>query len=333
MDYLQRKEHYINKLLSSSFTITKTTFLFSIKYCNNFNSDVFNSLHSLVQQHKGKSDFNLVILIRFLYLNNPLIEESQNQLIETLQNFPFWISKDERNKEEDRKYSSMRKVCFWSENHILMYLSASHLFYEKIKDKNLNSLIKEKELQLLLAYLRAHVTFHGVYEVLSHVYLPYTLSALLNLYDFSTNQEIHTLSEQLINIIIEQLLLCTNINGIGTYTPSTRQFNKTQTRSWGHNMNQLIYFLTGKIQGDVKPTAITDILLTSNWTPNSEYLQFFNMTGFYRQTQSHKTNDTRKIYLESDHFGLDPIEFTPFYWLDISFILFLYLFTFFFIVI
>lgn len=53
-----------------------------------------------------------------------------------------------------------------------------------------------------------HCFLEGVYEVLSHVYLPYTMAALFNLYDLSCDPEIRQLAKNLIDIIVHQILLC-----------------------------------------------------------------------------------------------------------------------------
>lgn len=317
MNYKDRCKISINNLLKYD---NKNTFLIQIKYNNNkINDKVFYNLLDLIHKKKDKADFNLLVIIRLLYFEGNELDIYKKQIDEVLQSFPFWPGDI-----DDERYKPMQHLCFWSENHIFMYLSAAVLYYERAQQNNLPCLVTEKEVKLLLCYLHAHVSFEGVYEVLSHVYLPYTLSALLNLFDFSINSEIRGLASIMINNIIEQLLLCTNIDGISTFTASTRQFNKMQTRNWGHNVNQLIYFLIGKSTYEVKPTAITDILLTSNWTPIETSYQSFNLCGFYRKLQNHQTEHIHKIY--HDHCRqlnlfvikysdmLDTIELTPFLW-------------------
>jgi hypothetical protein len=223
--------------------------------------------------------------------------------------------------------------CFWSENHIFMFLSSAVLFYEKCQLENLPCLVTEKEVKLLLIYLTAHVEFHGVYETLSHIYLPYTLASLLNLYDFSTNTQIRNLSFIMINNIIEQFLVCTNSDGVSTYTPSTRQFNKTQTRSWGHNVNSLIFLLTGQPHlqpqqqttermktNTINPTPLLDFLLTSSWSPSEILSRSFEMKGYRQQVVCHPTSMIREIYSKLCHdFEISPLELVPFYWCIFSF--------------
>lgn len=78
---------------------------------------------------------------------------------------------------------------------------------QKIDQLNNNHL----ESRLLFRYLSAHCSslFHGLYEVNSHVYLPYSISALLNLYDFAVDTNIKQFAHQMIDMAVHQVLLCT----------------------------------------------------------------------------------------------------------------------------
>ena len=132
------------------------------------------------------------------------------------------------------------KIVFWSENHILMMLGSWYLIrqWELLDygsrcsaiggDRSGNSLVMKKidnaqqqkidqlnnnhlESRLLFRYLSAHCSslFHGLYEINSHVYLPYSISALLNLYDFAVDTNIKQFAHQMIDMAVHQVLLCT----------------------------------------------------------------------------------------------------------------------------
>jgi len=78
----------------------------------------------------------------------------------------------------------------------------------KIDELNNNYL----ESRLLFRYLSVHCSHHfphGLYEVNSHVYVPYTISALLNLYDFAVDINIKQFAHQMIDMAVHQVLLCT----------------------------------------------------------------------------------------------------------------------------
>jgi hypothetical protein len=78
------------------------------------------------------------------------------------------------------------------------------------------------ECKYLLQYLDVHLHAlfgKGVYEVLSHVYLPLTLSALLNLYDFAENETLKKKAEELVDRIVYLVMLCSDpLSGIATFT-------------------------------------------------------------------------------------------------------------------
>jgi hypothetical protein len=110
---------------------------------------------------------------------------------------------------------------------------------------------------------------------MSHVYLPYTISALLNVIDFSKietpksaptrttrikssqswenpnisfvysyiQSELCDLASVVLNSIVKQVLLCTTDTGIVSFTASCRTNPELRLRPYGHNINQLIRFI------------------------------------------------------------------------------------------
>jgi hypothetical protein len=359
----------------------KNLFLTQVKHLFEIDEKIFQYFSATIENNEHKVDFNLIILIRFLFLitssdstssaasawSSPWAAEEGEaggatgergltgredarapyiqQIHKILSNFIFWPTMIDNTTSASTSHSTSATTtsriasfmgfgesststfehCFWSENHIFMFLSSACLLYERCVSQNIPCLVTEKEVNLLMIYLTAHVESQSMYETLSHVYLPYTLASLLNLYDFSSNTEIRNLSLILINNIIEQLLVCTNSDGVSTFTPSTRQFNKTQTQPWGHNVNSLIFLLTGQppplsmdniSTSRVKPTPLLDFLLTSTWAPSAEiFSRSYEMRGYRQQVVCHPTAAIREIY--SKHCGayeISPLELVPFYW-------------------
>jgi hypothetical protein len=169
------------------------------------------------------NNFYLVMInflnVSYLYLGKDILSESIREKIENaLIVFPFWPHTDNTNV----RNCGMRfkidcvhddEITFWSENHALMLLSSAHLFRQYIytyrpaileRKPTPTCLITELETVLLMQYLKVHASFEGgVYEVMSHVYLPYTISALLNLIDFSEVSEIENQALGIDNIPVE----------------------------------------------------------------------------------------------------------------------------------
>jgi hypothetical protein len=165
--------------------------------------------------------------------------------------------------------------------------------------------------KLLRSYLQSKLSQGGVYECLSHVYLPYTLSALLNLVDFSDCEKIRSQARQLADLIVRQLLLVTTVgNGICTFSASSRSFWRTRQRPWGHNCNQLIRLCCGEGPDDYSAMQLTDFLLTTTYRPSQESLDAFHFRGFIRENQSLSVERV----VTDDFAAIDDEEKAPFIW-------------------
>ena len=141
-------------------------------------------------------------------------DEIKRNISEILSKFAFWPDAEKTTKEFD-------SIVFWSENHLFMTLGSAHLFKVYANEEKISNRVGDREERLLMKYLDVHVKFQGVYETLSHVYLPYTLCALLNLYDFSNNDQIVSHAKKLIDIIINQILLVCSDTGVCNLTGSS----------------------------------------------------------------------------------------------------------------
>lgn len=262
-----------------------------------------------VIKREDNSDMHIIKMIRLLYLsdnneNDIAIEKSiKNRIIQTLSNFPYWPHQGSE---------SPNDIVFWSENHIMMMLSSSHLIRQYLGNASTECSILEE--RLLRLYLEVHCNMNGVYECLSHVYLPYTIKALLNLYDFSIDGYIKNLSSKMLNLIVHQILLCTTLEGIATFSASSRSFNRTRTEVKGHNINELIYLYTGKgADAHDSSCQLSDFLLTTKWQPDQCSLDAYHFRGFQQRKISHNINEIRSAYIDSDD-PMDSSEIIPFFW-------------------
>jgi hypothetical protein len=305
----------------------------------------------IVTRHAHKSDFSIIILIRLLYFQkNPEIDRHRHQIELALQNFSFWTG----DTELDSRRTAMEQTIFWSENHIFMYLSTAYLFHQYLSSSSSSSAatdhtptfdsfatasssssttttpscslshccVKPHDGHQLLIYLEAHChqQFSGVYEVLSCTYLPWTICALLNLYDFAHAPRIQELSKQLLDEIISLFCLVSTNRGICNLTACTRQYPDLRTRTWGHNINQLLTLVTGCVHdpiGGLKPSQLGDFLVTSEYQPPADIIEkSFEFHGsIEKRRMNHLTKETREIFQNTPSARLvDPIELVPFYW-------------------
>jgi hypothetical protein len=254
-----------------------------------------------VRVKSGDADFSIIKLIRLIYLDE-CSEEIRLQVVTALCTFPFWPRPDSASH-------SFKTIVFWSENHALMLLTSAHLLKHKAKELNIPCQLDDYEDRLLLAYLSAHVATESIYETMSSTYLPYTLSALLNLVDFSPDSRIQEMARKVANILAVQVLSFTTAEGVCTLSASARAFPRIFASVRGHNMCQFIRVANGVAPDDSAPSAITDFLLTSSWVPPPEAFESLALSGYKRFRGNHDLSQIRSLYPD-----LSEEERIPFFW-------------------
>lgn len=169
------------------------------------------------------SDFGIVKLIRVLYFSNGAYD---SVILPVLNSIPFWLTKSD----------TLR--CYWSENHMCMWMSSLWLLHERYGnpiDTNLDRRLRH--------FLRMKIQY-GFYEFFSSVYAPYCLSGLLNLADFSQDTEIKNLAALAARRLLKDLLMLTNDRGV-FFPAAGRNYYGKYENPYGQNHNNLIWLLTG----------------------------------------------------------------------------------------
>lgn len=265
---------------------------------------LLENLLTPIQQQKDFCDWSLCLAVRLLYFDygedtdriTPKLTEIKN----TLSTFPFWpMCSIEKCK---------NTFNYWSENHAFMFLSSAHLFRQKM------NISYCRETSILRAVLRAKANPElgkGLYEVLSQVYLPYSLCAMVNLIDFSRDMEIVALATVVADLIVHQLALATTDQGVCSFTASARQFHRCRVRPYGHNVNQLMLIVAG-VPWDFKPDSVTGTLLTSSYRPgdriNFNYL-IYTEQNIERRQMNHRIYNVERAYRD-----MSEEECVPLYW-------------------
>ncbi|MFN8286102.1 MAG: T9SS type A sorting domain-containing protein [Chitinophagales bacterium] len=169
------------------------------------------------------NDFGIVQLIRTMYLGGG---QYDSMILHALDTIPFWLTKGERFNN------------YWSENHMIMWMSSDWLLHERFGrhiDANLHN--------RLVHYLNLKVQY-GFYEFNSAVYGPYCLSGLINLADFAQDAQIKNLATQASQKLLARMLMLTNDQGV--YFPSAgRNYFSKYESAWNQNHSNLIWLLTG----------------------------------------------------------------------------------------
>lgn len=169
-------------------------------------------------------DFDIVKLVRVLYLTNGAHD---SLLLPALNSIPFWVNHSD----------TIRN--FWSENHMVMWMSSDWLLHERY-GRPVDSTLHDR----LQHYLEVKNQY-GFYEFNSSTYATYTLSGLLNLADFASDTVIKSLATTAAErLLAEEILLLTNDQGVFFPTAGRNYYSKYDN-PYGQNHNSLIWLLTG----------------------------------------------------------------------------------------
>ncbi len=153
------------------------------------------------------SDFRLVNLIRILYEFNDSIPATYSPKIENvLTNFRYWMDEPGGNS-----------MCYWSENHQILFASAEYLIGQKYPDQIFpndgltGKQHKDKARRRILDWLKMRWDY-GFTEFYSNVYYKEDIGALVNLIDYADDEEIVKKSQ----IILDLLLYDAASQSLGT---------------------------------------------------------------------------------------------------------------------
>ncbi len=172
--------------------------------------DKLNGTLQFIKNEYDVSDFKMVNLIRILYEYREFIpSEIKHRIDSVLLGFRYWMDEPNRNS-----------ICYWSENHQILFSSAEYLI-GKLYKKNVFSdsgLTGEEHVlkarNRILNWLEMR-WLYGFTEFYSGTYYIEDVAALLNLIDFSEDEEITVKSRIVLDLLF--------------YDISTQSFRGTMT--------------------------------------------------------------------------------------------------------
>ncbi len=254
-DYLQRQIDYVDTALQSNSGNKMTLQAFRDLPLD---AVQLSTLLSILPT-KNDPDFQIVELIRVLFYSEGAYD---NEILPVLEDIPFWLNEGDTTR------------TYWSENHMIMWTSSEWLLHERYGWPIDNSVY-----QRLIHYLELKLEY-GFYEFFSSVYFPYTLSGLLNLYEFAEDPMVKDLAKQVAQRLLKDILKPTT--DLGVYYPAAgRNYPEKYNSAYGQNHNSLIYLLTGLGDVPTKASHAGAFLATStlpvdevinSWTPNEDTL-------------------------------------------------------------
>jgi len=204
-------------------------------------------------------DFAIVQLVRVMFLGNGTYD---GQIVPQLNLFPYWIN-----------YGDTLRG-YWSENHMIMWMSSDWLIHERT-GRPIDATLDQR----LRHYLQLKIDY-GFYEFMSSVYAPYCLSGLLNLADFAEDDEIKTLATLASKRLLREMLLLTNDQGV-FFPASGRNYPGKFLKAHGQNHSSLIYLLTGlgpapssatHAGGFLATTSIDVSEVSASWSANEDFV-------------------------------------------------------------
>lgn len=202
------------------------------------------------------SDFRLVNMVRILYEYGDRIPADYLSKIENvLFNFRYWWDEPGENS-----------MCYWSENHQILFASAEYLIGQKYPDTVFVSsgltgtqhMIKAKK--RILDWLEMRWNY-GFIEYNSGVYYKEDIGAMINLIDFAHNEEVVKKTEIIFDLLFFDVAMQNNNNYF--VTASGRAYEGNRKGGPGANLGGL----TNYFWGDGKQTGpgLMYGMMTSKW--------------------------------------------------------------------
>lgn len=282
-DYAIRKADYIERGLSN---LNNNAIIFQAYKNQAVNQQFLDGILNSISSNTT-ADFDIVKLIRILFLSHG---EYDSSILATLNPIPFWLTKNENLR------------VYWSENHMIMWMSSDWLLHEKY-NKPVNSNLRSN----LVHFLNLKINY-GFYEFFSSVYLTYCLSGLLNLADFSQDAEIKNLASQAAQRLLKDLLLLTNNKGVFFPAAGRNYYGKYRT-PYQQNHNDLIFLLLGKGE-QPNTTSHSGSFLATSTLDVSEVIASWKENLNFNYTIGHSLKDGINI-INKD---IEPYDKTIFQW-------------------
>ena len=159
----------------------------------------WNGLDGTLEYIKGEydcSDFRLVNLVRILYeAGDQIPEDYKTKIEDVLFNFRWWWDEPGANS-----------MCYWSENHQILFASAEYLAGQLYPETVFPSSGLSGKQHMEKARKRAMDWFemrwnYGYIEFNSEVYYPEDIGALINIIDFAEDKELVLKSQIAMDLI------------------------------------------------------------------------------------------------------------------------------------
>ena len=249
-------------------------------------------------QKSSTTDFDLALWVRVLSLEQD--EAAKNLLVAKTQEIydqgelPLWLQKGEKH----RIYSS--------ENHQILWMSAAHIL-EPYLDMDTYPYTGHDTLRKRLLHLLNLKISFGYYEFFSTQYHRFTLGALLNLVDFSTDAQVQSKAELCVDRLIGDWMVVTNSLG-SAYPAAGRNYDILYQKQQWLSMMWMALGLSdfdgnkwrGDFAGSFLATSSYDLERVANkWSPvENRVLSFGHPVDQHQNIHSSLENRVDQILFQ-----------------------------------
>jgi hypothetical protein len=220
-----------------------------------------NDTMAMLDGRYDTSDFLLPSIIRILYSHSESLPNAVRYKIEeTIKNYKFWMDQP-----------GADSMCYWSENHQILFSSGEYLlgnFYKDTQFTNMNIMGGEhRELgkQRVLTWLEQRYLY-GFSEWYSSTYYPENLGALSVLIDFAPDEEVRIKASMILDLMIYDLA---TQNFKGTFTANSGRMYESAKMSGTHgSMREPIALIWPEFRKHLNLTGIKRVAANFKYLKN-----------------------------------------------------------------
>ena len=175
-------------------------FLMALENGESYPDELLFNVLDYVDNRYDCADFRLVSLMRVMYKYGDVIPENQYEAIKTtMLNFKYWMDQPGEDS-----------MCFWSENHQLLFASAEYLAGQLFPDEIFTNDGKSGKEHMEIGKERLNIWFeqrfrYGFVEWYSNTYYVEDVGPLSNVIDYAEDDDIQIKATMIMDLLLYDL--------------------------------------------------------------------------------------------------------------------------------
>ncbi|MFC2090555.1 hypothetical protein ACFLT1_07225 [Bacteroidota bacterium] len=228
-----------------------------VKDSANINWNRLDGMLEYIRNEYDCSDFRLVSLIRIIYeYGDRIPDDYMKKIEEVLFNFRYWWDEPGENS-----------MCYWSENHQILFASAEYLIGQKYPDAVFPSSgftgkqRKERARKRIMDWLEMRWNY-GFIEYYSNVYYKEDIGPMINLIDYAKDEEIIKKTTIILDLLFYDMV--SQSQGTMFISVSGRAYQNNRTGQEDKDFSGLTSYYWGDGK-EIGPGIIYGIMTTRNY--------------------------------------------------------------------